>query len=180
MPLLTTADDQRDRFIGDVYALHGGSTLRYASRLLGGDWYLAEDILQEAVLRAWKHASALGMNASEVRPWLWTTVRHLTIDHHRAERRRPADSTALATLDVSVPDPTDRLLRGRLVLDALSALPEQQRQVIGLLYYGRFNAAQAAEHLGIPLGTVKSRSYYALRALRRALEARGAITDVIR
>ncbi|MFE6358571.1 sigma factor [Streptomyces sp. NPDC057806] len=93
MSLLTTADDQRDRFIGDVYALHGGSTLRYASRLLGGDWYLAEDILQEAVLRAWKHASALGMNASEVRPWLWTTVRHLTIDHHRAERRRPADST---------------------------------------------------------------------------------------
>ncbi|MFI9769624.1 hypothetical protein ACIHJG_22535 [Streptomyces sp. NPDC052415] len=66
-------DDQRDPFIGGVYALHGRCTLRYASRLLGGDWYLAEDILQEAVLRA---------------------------------------STVLATLDVSVPDPSDRLLRG--------------------------------------------------------------------
>ncbi|MCL7425339.1 sigma factor-like helix-turn-helix DNA-binding protein [Streptomyces sp. YS415] len=110
-----------------MYALHGGATLRYASRPLGGDWYLAEDILQEAVLRA---------------------------------------STVLATLEVSVPDPTDRLLRGRLALDAVSELTEQQRQAIGLLYHGRFNAAQAAEHLGIPVGTVKSRSYYALRAAR--------------
>jgi RNA polymerase sigma-70 factor (ECF subfamily) len=178
MPLLTTADEQRDRFIGELYEQHGGSTLRYAARLLGGDWHRAEDILQEAALRAWKHASDLGMNASEVRPWLWTTVRNLTIDHHRAERRRPAESTPLATLDLSVPDPTDQLLRGRLILEALSDLPEQQRQVICLLYYGRLNAAQAAEHLGIPLGTVKSRSYYALRALRRALEARGAAADL--
>ncbi|MGW0598961.1 sigma-70 family RNA polymerase sigma factor [Streptomyces sp. NPDC002776] len=180
MPLLTTADEQRDRFIDELYEQHGGSTVRYAARLLGGDWHRAEDILQEAALRAWKHASALGMNASEVRPWLWTTVRNLTIDHHRAERRRPADCTPLATLDLSVPDPTDQLLRGRLILDALSDLPEQQRQVICLLYYGQFNAAQAAEHLGIPLGTVKSRSYYALRALRRALEARGAAADLTR
>ncbi|MCL7429380.1 sigma-70 family RNA polymerase sigma factor [Streptomyces sp. YS415] len=178
MPLLTTADERRDRFIRDLYEQHGRSTLRYAARLLGGDWHRAEDVLQEAALRAWKHAAALGLNASQVRPWLWTTVRNLTIDHHRAEKRRPADCTELDTLDLSVPDETDRLLRGRLVLDALSDLTEQQRQVICLLYYGQFNAAQAAEHLGIPLGTVKSRSYYALRALKRALEIRGALVDV--
>lgn len=177
MPLLTTADQQRDRFIRDLFEQHGGTTLRYATRLLGGDRHRAEDILQEAALRAWKHALSLGVNASEVRPWLWTTVRNLTIDHHRAEKRRPADCTELDILDVPVPDPADRLLRARLVLDALSSLTEQQRQVICLLYYGRFNATQAAEHLGIPVGTVKSRSFYALRALKRALEDRGALAD---
>lgn len=179
MPLLTTTDERRDQFIRDVYEQHGGLTLRYAARLLGGDWHRAEDVLQEAALRAWKHATALGLNASEVRPWLWTTVRNLTIDHHRGEKRRPADCTELGTLDLPVPDPTDRLLRGRLVLDALSDLTDQQRQVIYLLYYGQFNTAQAAEHLGIPVGTVKSRSYYALRALRRTLEVRGAVGDLV-
>jgi RNA polymerase sigma-70 factor (ECF subfamily) len=64
-----------------------------------------------------------------------------------------------------------------VVLEALRDLNEQQRTVIQLMYYLECSVAQAAEHLGIPSGTVKSRAFYAMRALRKALEERGALGE---
>ncbi|MCL7429403.1 sigma-70 family RNA polymerase sigma factor [Streptomyces sp. YS415] len=164
--------DECGEFIRSLYAQHGSLLLRYAVRLLGGDWHRAEDVLQEAAVRAWRHASVLGLKVEEARPWMFTVVRNLVTDHHRARLIRPPEvSTQL--LDMPVEDGLDGLLTRRAVTEALEELSEQHREVIQLMYYLECSVAQAAEHLGIPPGTVKSRSYYALRALRKVLAERG-------
>ncbi|MFF3248725.1 sigma-70 family RNA polymerase sigma factor [Streptomyces sp. NPDC002870] len=165
--------DRCEEFIRELYAEHGTLLLRYAARLLGGDWHRAEDILQEAAARAWKHASALEMNVSEARPWLYTVVKNLVIDQHRARKVRPAETMSLELLDISVADGTERLLTSQVVIEALGELTDQHREIIKLMYYLECSVAQVSAHLGIPPGTVKSRSYYALRALRKGLEDRG-------
>jgi RNA polymerase sigma-70 factor (ECF subfamily) len=76
-------------------------------------------------------------------------------------------------VELAVPDQADRIVRSRLVHDALAGLTEQQREIIRLMYYAQWSISQVAERLDIPAGTVKSRSYYALRALRRALDSTG-------
>lgn len=165
--------DRCEEFIRELYAEHGTLLLRYAARLLGGDWHRAEDIVQEAAVRAWKHASALDVNVSEARPWLYTVVKNLVIDQHRARKVRPAETMSLELLDISVADGTERLLTSQVVIEALGELTDQHRDIIKLMYYLECSVAQVSEHLGIPPGTVKSRSYYALRALRKVLEDRG-------
>ncbi|WP_240436589.1 sigma factor [Streptomyces sporangiiformans] len=94
-----------EEFIRGLYDEHGSRLTRYAARLLGGDWHQAEDVLQEAVTRAWKHANAIDGDAGEARPWLFTTVRRLVVDHHRARRVRPAENRL-----PHVPDAADALL----------------------------------------------------------------------
>ncbi len=165
--------DRCEEFIRELYAEHGTLLLRYAARLLGGDWHRAEDILQEAAVRAWKHASTLGMNVIEARPWLYTVVKNLVIDQHRARKIRPAETLSLELLDLSVADGTERLLTSQVVIEALDELTDQHREIIKLMYYLECSVAQVSAHLSIPAGTVKSRSYYALRALRKALSDRG-------
>ncbi|MER8223611.1 sigma-70 family RNA polymerase sigma factor [Streptomyces sp. NPDC094143] len=175
----TTHDDANgisgEDFIRRLYAEHGTLLLRYAARLLGGDWHRAEDILQEAALRAWKHATTLGLDVHEARPWMFTVVKNLVIDYRRARSIRPPEHPTSDTLDIPTPhhDPTERLLARHAVLEAFEDLTEQHRDIIKLMYYLQCSVAEVSEHLGIPPGTVKSRSYYALRALKKALHDRG-------
>ncbi|MFC5070242.1 sigma-70 family RNA polymerase sigma factor [Kitasatospora cinereorecta] len=107
-----------------------------------------------------------------MRPWLYTVVRNLVIDHHRARRIRPLELTPVEDLDAAW-DGTDSAITSHAVLEALRELNEQQRTVIRLMYYLECSVAQAAEHLGVPPGTVKSRAFYAVRAMRKALEKQG-------
>ncbi|MER6712950.1 MULTISPECIES: sigma-70 family RNA polymerase sigma factor [unclassified Streptomyces] len=162
-----------ETFIRAVYARHGTVLLRYAVRRLRGDWHRAEDILQEAVVRAWSHGGALGTAPETMRPWLFTVVRNLLIDDHRAQVLRPLAADALEDTDVPVADEVNRLLTGHVVTDALDDLTERQRGILRHLYFDGSSVAQVSELLGIPQGTVKSRAHYAIRALRRALAARG-------
>ncbi|MEV6962453.1 sigma-70 family RNA polymerase sigma factor [Streptomyces sp. NPDC051207] len=164
-----------EEFVRRIYAEHGALLLRYAARLLGGDWHRAEDILQEAALRAWKRSTTLGLNVTEARPWMFTVVKNLVIDHRRARSIRPPENSSL---DVLRTDPCqdgtiERFLTSHTVLEAFEDLTEQHRDIIKLMYYLECSVAQVADHLGIPPGTVKSRSYYALRALKKALHDRG-------
>lgn len=165
-----------EEFVRQLYAEHGTPLLRFAARLLDGDWHRAEDILQEAVVRAWKHASALDMKVEEARPWLFTVVKNLVIDHHRARRIRPPENVSAELLDVPVQDAVDRLLTSHMVREAFDGLSEQHREIVRLMYVQQYSVAQVAAQLGIPQGTVKSRSYYALRALRKALADRNVIS----
>jgi RNA polymerase sigma-70 factor (ECF subfamily) len=169
-------DVDRDTFVRTVYDQYGSLLLRYAARLLDGDWHKAEDILQETAARAWKHARFLAARDERVRPWLFTVVRNLVIDHHRARQLRPLELLPVEELH-AVWEAPDTALTLHVVLDALQELNEQQRTVIKLMYYLEFSVAQIAEHLGIPAGTVKSRAFYAMRALRKALEERGLVGE---
>ncbi|MFF8268179.1 sigma-70 family RNA polymerase sigma factor [Streptomyces sp. NPDC016562] len=170
-----TSDADCDAFMRDVYDQHGPLLVRYATRLLDGDWHKAEDIFQETAARAWKHGRSLGTRADQIRPWLFTVARNLVIDHHRARRNRPLELMPVEDLDASW-DGTESALTTHAVLKALRELNEQQRTVIRLMYSLECSVAQAAEHLGVPPGTVKSRAFYAVRALRKALEKQGVLT----
>jgi RNA polymerase sigma-70 factor (ECF subfamily) len=86
---------------------------------------------------------------------------------------RPEDSADPHDLEIVAPDRTDELLQQWLVVDALRSLSHDHRVAIVECYYGGRTVAEAAERLGVPRGTVKSRLHYGMRALRLALEERG-------
>jgi RNA polymerase sigma-70 factor (ECF subfamily) len=163
-----TADDQ---LLRALYADHGGPLLGYALRLTGGDRQHAEDIVQETLLRAWRHPDAL--TGRPVRPWLFTVARNLVVDAHRARQSRPAEAGDSALASIPAADDIDRALESWTVAEAMADLSAQHRAVIIETYYRGCSVAEAATVLGIPPGTVKSRTYYALRALKLALEERG-------
>ena len=154
-----------------LYAEHAAPLLRYAMRLTDGDRQRAEDIVQETLFRAWRHPEAIADRPA--RPWLFAVARNLAVDAHRARKARPQEVGEGALQLVPVPDEAERVLESWAVADALSALrPEHRRVLLETYYLGR-SVAEAAAVLGIPAGTVKSRTFYALRALKLALEERG-------
>jgi RNA polymerase sigma-70 factor, ECF subfamily len=157
-----------------LFEEHRSALTAYVRRLMRGDEQLAEDIVQETLLRAWKHADRVP--AASRRPWLFVTARHLVIDMYRARRSRPtevgADLLGHAS-DAVADDDLDRALDAVLVTEALGALTAKHRSVLVDCYYRGQTAAQIAEARGLPVGTVRSRIHYALRALRLALQERG-------
>jgi RNA polymerase sigma-70 factor (ECF subfamily) len=154
-----------------LYAEHAIPLLRYVLRITDGDRQRAEDIVQETLLRAWQHPEAIADRPA--RPWLFAVARNLAVDAHRARRARPAEVGEGSLATVAVPDEADRVLESWAVAEALAALRPDHRQVLLETYYHGRSVTEAAAVLGIPLGTVKSRAFYALRALRLALEERG-------
>jgi RNA polymerase sigma-70 factor (ECF subfamily) len=158
-------------FTDDIYQRYGTSLLRFARMLTLGDIHAAEDLVQEAVLRAWRHSDRLHATPGLTRPWLFTVVRRLVIDAHRARAVRPAetDDAELATRAVS--DQVDQVLTSRIVLDALQGLEPQHRDVIVHRFLLDHSVEETAAELDIPAGTVKSRSHKALRFLRTELTA---------
>jgi RNA polymerase sigma-70 factor, ECF subfamily len=168
----TRASDER--LLRELFDEHGSALLAYALRLTDGDRGRAEDVVQETLLRAWRHPDAMSPEHGSPRPWLFAVARRLAVDAHRRRLARPPevgdDSLAL------IPDPVDeveRALESWLVTDALSALSAPHREVLLQTYFRGRTVSEAAEVLGIPAGTVKSRTHYALQALRLALLERG-------
>lgn len=177
MAALSTTDEQ---LIRQLYAEHGGVLLGYVRRLLGGDRGRAEDIVQETLLRAWRHPEVLekaAASGTSVRGWLVTVARNLVIDGERARRARPQEvDVEVATLTTSGGDTVyEQVLVAHEIADVLQALSEQHRAVIDELYYRDRSVAEAAQVLGVPEGTIKSRAYYAMRVLRAACEERGVL-----
>jgi RNA polymerase sigma-70 factor, ECF subfamily len=152
---------------------HAGALWGYCLRLTGHDRGRAEDLLQETLLRAWRSSRLLDESRGSVRSWLFTVARNLVIDEWRSKRTR----SELVVADVPEPDGardhTDQLLLSWVVADALMRLSDDHRAVLLDCYYRGLSVADAARHLEIPEGTVKSRTHYALRALRLALEEMG-------
>jgi RNA polymerase sigma-70 factor (ECF subfamily) len=176
-----------ERLMRELYDAHAGVLLGYVRRLVGGDLARAEDVVQETLLRAWRHPEALDASRSggaSVRAWLLTVARHLVIDGERARKARPlevpqaldgVERPPASHLTTAVDDELDRILLAHGMADALQALTQDHRAVVEQLYYLDRSVAVAACALGVPEGTVKSRAYYALRALRVACEERGIV-----
>src|SRR4051812_2829460 len=112
-------------------------------------------------------------SAPRPRPWLCTVARNIAVDAHRSRQARPPEVGPDALAVVAVPDDADRVLESWIIGDALRALSPEHRDVIVETYFRGKSVAEAAASLRIPAGTVKSRTYYALRALRLALTERG-------
>src|SRR3954452_11877461 len=139
---------------------------------LTGDHELAQDVVQEAMVRAWKHPDVLEREEGATRAWLYTVVRNLVIDDRRSARH-VRERTTERTPDTPQPDETQAVLDGWLVADALEQLSAEHRAVVVGAYYGGRSVAELAREQDIPEGTVKSRMHYAMRALRLALQERG-------
>ena len=152
---------------------HGPAVRAFLRRRLA-DPGRAEDLAQEVFLRAWRHADRYDAERTDVRTWLYAIARNLVIDSYRADGARPrAAGTDELLADVAVPDATEAAVDAWTMADALRALTPAHRDVLVCLYYRRWTVAETAAHLGVPVGTVKSRSTYALRALRLVVEERG-------
>ena len=128
--------------------------------------------MQETLLRAWRSSAQLGTSHGATRAWLYTVARRLVIDEWRTARSRH-EVLQEAPDTASVQDETDRVLQSWVVSDALRRLSAPHREVLVECFYGGCTTAEAARRLGIPEGTVKSRTHYALRALRLVLEEMG-------
>jgi RNA polymerase sigma-70 factor, ECF subfamily len=159
-----------------LYDAHALALLGYALRLCDGDRAQAEDLVQETLVRAWRHLDQLDLSAAPVRPWLFTVARRLAIDAHRARQARPREVGDGGLEAVPGLDGIESTLDRIVVTEALQSLSREHRAVIIETYYRGRTVAEAAGVLGIPSGTVKSRCYYALRALKLALAERGMTT----
>jgi len=169
---LTSADED---VVRALYAEHGDALFAHALRLAGGDRQRAEDLVQETLLRAWRHPDVLDPERGSVRAWLFTTARNLSID---AWRRRSSRVPEVITDTLPEPpstDEADRVVEGWLIAEALERLTPTHRQVLIETFYRGRSVAEAAVRLGVPPGTIKSRTHYALRALRLALTEMGVI-----
>ena len=140
--------------------------------LVNGDVEAAEDVVQETMIRGWQHAGEL--NPDHAGSWLHTVARNIAISaYHRRRRARPPevplDENTLPMAD----DGLDRMVDVWLVAQALNSIGAEHRAVIVELFYQRRPVAEVATLLGIPEGTVRSRCFYGLRALRKELEKLG-------
>ncbi|WP_078900787.1 sigma-70 family RNA polymerase sigma factor [Streptomyces sp. SBT349] len=163
------AEDQLMRALHDE---HAAALWSFALHLTGGDRARAEDVTQETMLRAWRHPGVLDQSTRSARSWLFTVARRIVIDGWRSAAAR-AEIFTDELPEQAVPDDTERAVQGWLVADALTELSERHRAVLVLCYFQGLSVAEAAARLGIAEGTVKSRTHYALRALRLALEEKG-------
>ncbi|MER7571337.1 sigma-70 family RNA polymerase sigma factor [Streptomyces sp. NPDC002776] len=150
---------------------HGRPLFALLLRLCDGDRQRAEDLVQETLVRAWQHPEALRADDFDsVRPWLLTVGRRLAIDARRARQARPPEVGDAILENARVcADHAERAAAALDVREAVKTLTPEHREVLVLVYFQGASVAEAAQTLGIPPGTVKSRAYYALRALRRVL-----------
>jgi RNA polymerase sigma-70 factor, ECF subfamily len=173
---MRTRGDGGERGLRALYDAHALALLSYALRLCDGDRARAEDLVQETLVRAWRHLDLLDPSAAPVRPWLFTVAQRLAIDAYRARRARPPEVGEAAFAALPGLDEIEGTLDRIVVVDALAALSPDHRAVLVETYYRGRTVAEAARVLGIPPGTVKSRCHYALRALKLALAERGVTT----
>jgi RNA polymerase sigma-70 factor (ECF subfamily) len=170
----SAASRHEDALVRSLYKEHARPLLAFVLRLVGGDRQRAEDIVQETLLRAWRNAHKLGAQGqSSLRPWLVAVARRIAIDDHRSANARPAETYDRELDAMPVADETDRLLGQMTVAESLRTLSPAHREILIETYFQGRTVPEAAQKLGLPLGTAKSRVYYALRALGAALRERG-------
>jgi len=157
-----------------LYRTYGPELYGFAVSALG-DRGQAEELVQEVFTRVWRKADSFDPRRASFRTWLYGIARNAIIDQKRRASVRPAlaayevDEEGRGALDASL---EQALLRWQMSA-ALERLTPDHRQVIRLAHYQGLTLREIAEVTGIPLGTVKSRTSYALRGLRLALEEMG-------
>lgn len=161
-----------------AYEAHGGELFRFARRSLG-DSALAEDAVQEAFMRAWRASASYDPAKASQRTWLFAILRNVVIDLVRARAIRPPLASAGAVPPgpddgvTTTDDGIDQMLTVWQVEAALAALADDHRRALVEVHWNGRPYADVAAELGVPEGTVKSRVYYGLRAMRDALESQG-------
>src|SRR3954449_5817142 len=166
---MTAGALSQERDVRDAYAAHSGELYGFALRSLD-DAGLAEEAVQETFLRAWRAGERFDPQIGSRRPGLFAILRNVVIDLGRARSARP--SVAEGGIEPSV-EPFDEALLSWQIEEAMRRIGDDHRRVLVETYYRGRPYAEVAAELGVPEGTVKSRVYYGLRALRVVLEEMG-------
>lgn len=162
------------QLIRELHDAHGAALSHFVVGLVGGDEDRAQDVVQETFLRAWRRPSALHAGAGPTRSWLFTVARRIAIDEWRSRSRRPETLTAEPPEPAGA-DEVSTIADRQLMIAALRTLSYSHREVLLECYFRGSSVAEAAVRLGLPEGTVKSRTHYALHALRAALDEMGGL-----
>jgi RNA polymerase sigma-70 factor (ECF subfamily) len=160
--LRATAGQDRQAFRA-LYERHADRVYRFALSLVRNA-HLAEEVLQETMVAVWKSAERF-RGASKVTTWILGIAKNQAHSLLRREQR----GTRTPELPTMSPDPSAIAEMTVKVQDALGTLPPQQREVLHLVFFEEMTLAEAAEVLGIPEGTVKSRMFNARKALAKEL-----------
>lgn len=163
------ADGDRQAAMQELYRRYEGRLYGLGIKLLG-DPSLAEELVQETFVRLWRKADQYDPTKGTVATFVFAIARRIAIDLWRRPSSQPFQPEKE---DTAAPgDAVERALVGLTVRDALNSLSPDHREVLELSYRRDLDQRAIAARLGVPLGTVKTRTYHALRNLRRALEAR--------
>jgi len=154
-----------------LYRRHGGRLYRFGVTMLG-DAGLAEELVQECFVRLWRKAGQFDEARGTVAAYLFVIARSIAADLRKRSSSRPLASVDEARLPPQ-PDNADRILEALMVQDALDSLSPAHREMLMLAHGDGLTQVQIAERLSLPLGTVKTRMFHGLRALRTALAERG-------
>lgn len=168
---------EEEAILRSVYREHAGELFRVALRSLG-DRGLAEEVVQETFVRAWRSRERFDAGRGSLRTWLFSIARNLIVDAARARSSRPPGPAEVAGKQDSQggyetrsrEDPIEAALTSMQIQEALSGLSENHRAVISEVYYRGRTYAELARELDVPAATLRSRMYYALKALRLSLE----------
>jgi RNA polymerase sigma-70 factor (ECF subfamily) len=184
-PVLPAVARGDERATTELWERYAGRVRAMGLRLSGFDARFADDLVQETFAKLWRGAGRFDATRGTESAFVFTVARRAAVDQwrrgRRAARDQPLDhlpeATGAVTSGPDAPeDHVDAVVTGWAVTEALGALPPAQREVIELAYYRQLSQSEIAARLGIPLGTVKTRTYAALKALRRALADAGLMT----
>lgn len=160
-----------------AYNAHGPELYRFVLRGLG-DPGAAQDVVQETFLRAWRAADRFDPQLASLRVWLFAIARNAMFDHARAARVRPwqgnpVDPPTAQDASPALDDPSEQLVRSWVVEEALRRLSEEHRTALVQTHLRERPYAEVAAELGVPVGTLRSRVFYGLKALRVTMDEMG-------
>ena len=135
-----------------------------------GDRMRAEDAVQETFAAIWRSARTYRPERGPGAPWLYAVARNAIVDRTRTRSEATAEPTETASLDLGPDERAEAAYVSWRVHRALEDLPRNERDVVELAYYGGLSQSEGADFLGIPLGTVKTRTRAALGRLAGLLE----------
>ena len=157
--------------MAELYRRYGGRIYRFGLNLLG-DAGLADELVQECFVRLWRTAGRFDLSRGTVAAYMFVMGRSIAADLRKRPSSRPLMLVDEAQIPAQ-PDSVDQILETLMMRDALDSLSAAHREVLILVHAEGLTQSQIAERLGLPLGTVKTRMYHGLRALRAALGERG-------
>lgn len=164
--------------VAELFDMYASALFAFGRRRLGSD-DLAELLVQETMTRVWRHAGKFARARGSVRTWIFVIARSVAADIYRRHERHHARRADIeltrgteahaAQLDHEL----EQLLSRELVRAAFDRLSPEHREILQLAHLQGFSQQLIADRLGIALGTVKSRTYYAMRAFALACDELG-------
>lgn len=154
-----------------IFQEHSARLIRFLKRLNADQPHIAEDLLQETMIRAWLHVQELPADEDHIRSWLFAVARNVSVDEARRRRRRPRESDVEKAVEnyATTADPMRVVIATESMLEAYRNLNPDRRKAFEEIYLNSGSALDAASRLSVPEGTAKSRAFYAMQSIRSAI-----------